>query len=230
MGIRSKGALWLWDTPGEPTASVLGAMESGTRWGKTGRNEGQSLRTAHSSNPRLARPGRCQNGSAPDSPGHRAQVQGRQGWALPPPRSGFSKSGCCFHPGGDHACVCTCAGVFEASGGRKAWGMAFPSPRAGVYVSPQGRAALTAQPHGHREARCSLTTGRRPHTLHKWAYVGVNVHTLTRRRTHTHTRTHAGRKGSCRSRHPGRRRSKHTLAVSWAPERSGQVPAPRAAC
>lgn len=85
MGIRSKGALWLWDTPGEPTASVLGAMESGTRWGETGRNEGQSLGTAHSSNPRLARPGRCQKGSAPDSPGHRAQVQGRQGWALPPP-------------------------------------------------------------------------------------------------------------------------------------------------
>lgn len=85
MGIRSKGALWLWDTPGEPTASILGAMESGTRWGETGRNEGQSLGTAHSSNPRLARPGRCQKGSAPDSPGHRAQVQGRQGWALPPP-------------------------------------------------------------------------------------------------------------------------------------------------
>lgn len=114
---------------------------------------------------------------------------GAAGLGFAPPRSGFSKSGCCFLPGGDHACVCTCAGVFEASGGRKAWGMVFPSPRAGVYVSPQGRAALTAQPHGHREARCSLTTGRRPHTLHKWAYVGVNVHTLTRRHTHTHTYT-----------------------------------------
>lgn len=145
MGIRSKGALWLWDTPGEPTASVLGAMESGTRWGKTGRNEGQSLGTAHSSNPRLARPGRCQKGSAPDSPGHRAQVQGRQGWALPPPRSGFSKSGCCFLPGGDDACVCTCAGVFEASGFGKPGGWRSPPPGLG-FTCPL-RAGLLSLPN-----------------------------------------------------------------------------------
>lgn len=76
-------------------------------WNSLGENrkkQGQSLGTAHSSNPRLARPGRRQNGSAPDSPGHRAQVQGRRGWALPP-QEWFQQIRLLFPPWG-RPCLC----------------------------------------------------------------------------------------------------------------------------
>lgn len=70
---------------------------------------------------------------------------GAAGLGFAPPRSGFSKSGCCFLPGGDHACVCTCAGVFEASGVGKPGGWRSPPPGLG-FTCPL-RAGLLSLPN-----------------------------------------------------------------------------------